>query len=161
MRWHYTNGRRIDAIFASGKLKPAASCNSSRMRPAVWFSANAHWEATANRAVRRIDGSVLRCDREQTDLFCDGLFRVEIGASTMLASWREMAAMCGMQPGDRLKIESLARRLGSNPLQWYASLRSIDRDHWTAIERWNGGDWEPVEACAMSLAPSVATRLAG
>ncbi|MCC9609712.1 hypothetical protein LOC68_03830 [Blastopirellula sp. JC732] len=158
MKWHYTNGRRIDAILSSGILKPSSD-GSGRIRPAVWFSTNQSWEETANRAVRHINGSYLRCDREQTDLYCDGLFRLEIDADQPLLTWRELAAMCGMRPGDMLKIEALARRLGSDPQQWCASLRAIGRNEWNAIERWNGFTWESVEAYA--LTSSFATRLAG
>lgn len=154
MFWHYTNGRRIDAIFASGELRLTAD-GSGRLRPAVWFSTNDQWEETANRAVRRIDGSHLRCDRERTDLYCDGLFRFEVAADQPLVAWRELAAMCGMRQGDLLKIEALARRLGSDPQQWYASLRSVGRNRWRAIERWNGYAWEPVEAYATALATTL------
>lgn len=158
MKWHYTNGRRIDSILGSGVLKPSAD-GSGRIRPAVWFSTNQQWEETANRSVRHINGSYLRCDREQTDMYCDGLFRLEVDAASATLPWREVAAMCGMRQGDMLKIESLARRLGSDPQQWYASLRPILREEWTAIERWNGYAWEPVEAFA--LAQAVTARLAG
>ncbi|MFI4876089.1 MAG: hypothetical protein ACIALR_12145 [Blastopirellula sp. JB062] len=162
MKWHYTNGRRIDAIFASEALLPAASGSANRMGPAVWLSANAQWEATANRAVRRTDGTIMRCDRERTDIFCDGLFRFEINPAHRLIAWREFAEMRRIERSDLLRIEALARRLGSEPNLWYASLQPIGSDQWSTVERWNRHFWEPVETvCAAAAWPSFDSRRAG
>ena len=75
LAWHYTTGRKLRSITASGMLVPRRIGNESTDEPVLWFSRNQHWEQTAGKACHETGQPVRRLSMRETYAEGEGLVR--------------------------------------------------------------------------------------
>lgn len=141
--YHYTTGDRIKGIIAAGQIKP--SCRSGHVPcEVVWFTSRCIWEPTANKMVRssytgKFEDYFL--SMEETERAYGGLYRVCVAWSTGLVSWLDFKRRCNIAVKSAEQFERESVRLGSSPMEYFASFVAVPKDKWLQIETWNGSAW--------------------
>lgn len=144
--WHYTVGARLPLILSSGEIRCSTAHLPDGERPAVWTSLDPVWEPTVEKAWRSPDGKVLPIDKEQLRRLGGGLFRIGVPLDAVPVDWAAYVRDAGSPPEALRHLVTVAARKGADYLGWRVSFEPIARAQWTAIERWSGAAWEPLEA---------------
>lgn len=134
--YHYTTVENARSILVIGWLMPSSAGLPEHEKPALWFSIRTDYEPTALKLCTGNDGARRRLElNEQINMA--GLARFSIDAKDRrLMAWSEACKAVGTRRKDREALESYGRRIGGNPLHWFASLDAISVSDLTA-EIWN------------------------
>lgn len=143
--YHYTVGIKIPSILNDGYLKLTPKQPIENETPLVWVSSNELWEETANKAAY-INGEYKVLTREQTSLYCNGLYRFmfHVNQISGLMQYKNLLK-------EKLIPETLFNSLidagvkvNANPDEWYAStsplfiknarLQVLHNNQWTDLE---------------------------
>ena len=146
-KYHYTVGIYLSQIIESEQIKLATIGCRKKREHAVWVSTNELWEETANKGIKLSDGSIIRGDRALNHSNGGGLARIEVKPKAAPFNW-----ICYVRkskiPG-KLKrgLVSSAKKVGSNPSDWYVSYKPIRKDDWLSIEsfNWETQSWMPTQ----------------
>lgn len=137
--WHYTNGSRLDAIIASGKLKPGEALLAKGERPMLWFSTHHKWEPTTTMMVRECGALRGLTFKELSARI--GCVRFGLPATdSRLLDWGTACALAGTPDEVRARLEHVGRMKGANPAQWFASADAVPLAD-LRFERYLNGRW--------------------
>jgi hypothetical protein len=140
--FHYTVGAYLPNIIKDGQIELATAFVHND-RPAVWFTTKPDWEETANKMLTTVDDSIEILSRKDTELFGDGLIRIEILPDAAPYSWKDFRRLSGVSRKMFGVLDSTARKTGANPeLEWRVSFTPVKKEQWLSIEKWNGKEWE-------------------
>lgn len=124
MVWHYTTEMHLNAIYADGCLKPTAIKIPRGEIPALWFSANQTWEATANKSImKRSTGEVRQLKGKEMPKFFR-LVRFGIDSSKLM-HWPELRKAARISFTEQRRLIKNAKKVGGVPHEWYGTLESI------------------------------------
>ena len=141
--WHYTTWDRLPHIVESGKLQ-TTNAGASHVKPLLWFSANQGFEPTALKMARLSNGQVIQLSfRQQLENFGCVRFGLSGGFENCL-NWRDACRYDGTSNAERRAMESYGRKIGGNPVHWFAVMEDISIDD-LALEVWLDGGWHSVD----------------
>ena len=151
--WHYTYNHIVD-ILESGVLLPPRMTPHFNERDSsilefgesikkdegfqadsklLLFSQREDWEPASYRAAR-LGGRIVPVHRlEDYELYGWRVYRVGVSRD-LLHPWMRLKRLCGMPPAMARALEQIARDLGSNPYDWWGTLKPIPDTKWKAIE---------------------------
>jgi len=164
--WHYTYSHNIKSILESGVLLPP------RMTPGylsasnvcvlagidlthpdinadaslLLFSQREDWEPASYRGLADRDGNVFDLHRlEDYEVYGMDVFRIGVSRS-LLHPWIRLKDMSKMSAVMAAGLEKTAREIGSNPFDWWGTMRPIPKDKWKKVEVYNPETkaWEPL-----------------
>lgn len=135
MKWHYTSLVRLKTILTSGVL---LTKSYEGERPAVWFSSNQTWEATA---CKRINTMTRRLTfEEQVALI--GCARIDIERDDLL-TYAEWVKHVPQEFAMSLYFGGI--ELGANPGEWFASFDPVPAQDWRSVQMWKDDRWTNLE----------------
>ena len=161
--WHYTYGHHFGEIVATGMLLPPLQVDSkveaemphdyyeSRAYKSdakmLLFSSNVYWEPASYRGVAdRRTGAVVdlhrRDDYERVGL---KIYRFGVNRS-ILHPWMKLKRLAHMPHKMGQALEGHARRIGSNPYDWWGTLHPVGRNLWQTIEVLEGDTWQVLDS---------------
>ncbi len=122
--WHYTAGIHMRSILDRGFIIPACAGVPEGEIPAVWFSKNQYWEATADKATVDGFGNIKALGMEGTHRQAGGLYRFGFPTAN-LNGWPRLARVVKMTTKMQLCLESIAIGKGSSPRDWMGTTLSV------------------------------------
>ena len=150
--WHYTYNH-IEDILESGVLLPPIMCHhyeTHNFVPAhmlyskevvadaklLLFSQREDWEPASYRAVR-VGGEEFPL-RKLDDYARLGwkVFRIGVERN-LLHPWLKLKRLASMPPEMGRALERVARDLGSNPYDWWGTLKPVPDTKWKAVETYD------------------------
>jgi len=153
--WHYTYSHNIKAILESGVLLPprmtpqylSNACFSAGIdldhsdvkadASLLLFSQRKDWEPASYRGLMDSDGNVVNLHRlEDYEVYGMDVFRIGVSRS-LLRPWIRLKEMSKMSGGMAAGLEKTARAVGSNPFDWWGTMRPIPQDKWEKVEVYN------------------------
>lgn len=140
--YHYTYGHKLAGIAAEGALIPTGASIPAWERPSLWFSTNPLFEATALKPILR-DGKPTKVSFE-TLASIAGAFRFVRTSTCGLSPWPAARKLVGIRHADAAKMETVGRRLGAIPSEWWASILPIPLNELT-LQVWREGAWHPTQ----------------
>lgn len=129
-------------LLESGRIKPSTYDVPTNEKPVVWFSANPVMEFTIREfAFERADGTYLRSKTAaEYRIMGMGLFRVAVSATQVLRYVDLLkAAKIGLTR--RRQLETIARKVGANPFEWYGRVEPLILDDALGMEIYDGARW--------------------
>jgi hypothetical protein len=146
-KYHYTVGNFLSQIIHDGEIKLATAFCRKKREHAVWLSTNEFWEETANKAFKLPDGSISNGNRELTHFKGGGLARIEVKPKTAPFNWISYVRKSKIPGKLKRGLVAAAKKVGSNPSDWYVSYQPIKRDDWLSIElfNWETQSWVPCQ----------------
>ena len=132
--WHYTAGGSFPQIIRSGVIELAHRNVPEGIPCAAWFSSNQEWERTTTRRLEEENGTLRLPTLAELDEYLNGLCRIGVSKACLL-SWCDLKGMIQAAPAEC--HESLGRKMGGNPDEWFASLKPVYSDRWLAVEKWS------------------------
>lgn len=106
------------------------------------FSGNQVWEPTSYRYLERPDGSVLELHRLE-DYAEVGLLVYRIGVPRgILKPWSILIRQARVPARMAQALANSARRLGSDPYDWYGSLIPVPRQQWASVQILTADGWQ-------------------
>ena len=147
--WHYTANAEshLGSILRDGLIKVESSPFIDVKTPAVWFSSNQLYEATALK-LRRSAAGIIR--EESLAEFLREAARIGVDREGLL-SWSRYKRVAMGRAADRLAekqflkgLEEAGLKAGAKPAEWFASLNAVPRHRWRVVEVQRGGRWVPV-----------------
>ncbi len=169
--WHYTYDHIVD-ILESGVLLPPRmtthfnDLNSSILQlgesikkdrgfqadsKLLLFSQREDWEPASYRGLA-LGGKVIELLKlEDYEAYGKRVYRVGVSRD-LLHPWMRLKRLCGMPPAMAKALEKIAREIGSNPFDWWGTMRPIPQDKWRSVEVYNPATkaWE-----ALTVVPEV------
>lgn len=160
--WHYTYGDRLNRIIKSGALLPPAMVSAIYLTMGIseeaatkefradmkmlLFSSNSTWEPASYRGVQdRATGEIIDVHRlEEYAQYGMEVFRIGVNSS-ILHPYLKFKRLARLPTRMARALEEIARGLGSNPYQWWGSLKPVNFSHWLAVEQWVGNQWVGVQ----------------
>lgn len=148
--WHYTIGQCLDKIIADGFVRPATAGVPKGERPAVWFSAGADWDETANKMYAGADGAIVKGTRKTTHDMGGGLARIGVAPETAPLDWMAFKLESGIDLRHAKALYQVAIKGHSRPGQWRMTFDPVPRSAWLRVELydWDAGEWRPHPAFA-------------
>ena len=142
--WHYTVADQFESILVDHAIIPAtAGVDTSREKPAVWFSRRETWEPTATKGMLdRTTGH--RRDATPEEMHEFGMVRIGVDASG-LTPWLVHRNKSGITARVASSLVTSAVAVGSNPGDWFVSYEPVPRERWLRVERWDGAEWVDLE----------------
>ena len=131
--YHYTAGwERIAAILISGVISKDFKLQDE-LSPAVWFSSNPLWEGSA----MKVCGGV----KQHAEKI--GAFRIKIKSTVPVSTWNDFIVANKEHKKYCNYIETIGRKLGGDPAEWYYSDDhiSIDANSIDSIGIYQNGKW--------------------
>jgi hypothetical protein len=110
------------------------------------FSQREDWEPASYRGVMDIDGNVFDLPKlEDYEAHQIGVFRIGVSRS-LLHPWIRLKEISKMSVGMAAGLEKIARDIGSNPFDWWGTMRPVPQDKWRAVEVYNPATkvWESI-----------------
>jgi hypothetical protein len=159
--WHYTYSHHIDDIFESGVLLPPAALHSdywASLPPSMTesrgyqadeklllFSENPLWEPASYRGVYSSDGTIVNIHSlEDYPLYGFTVYRIAV-PTYRLKPYTQLLREVHMPKEVAKPLAESARKLGSNPYQWWGTTKPIPEEHWLSVEVYEDGRWVPYE----------------
>lgn len=142
--FHYTAEDRLETILDSEHIKVATANLPKKVKPAAWFSTNETWEHTATKFAMNERGELTELSLDEMIEMC-GLARIEIEPTTPLITWAKYRHESGMSVQLADELETIGRKKGASPGQWYTSFRPVSIDYWIRAEVWRNGKWVEYE----------------
>lgn len=142
MLYHYTYGHKLPSIAAVGALIPTGASIPAWERPALWFSSNPTFEPTALKPML-VEGRAVRVPFERLAQMI-GAYRFVLDGQHAVAQWPAARKLIGIRHADAAKMESVGRRLGAIPSQWWATIDPVPLDV-LALEVWRESRWQPAD----------------
>jgi hypothetical protein len=139
---HYTYGHKLLAIQATGALIPTGASIPPWEKRALWFSSNPHFEQTALKPML-VEGRAVRLPFQKLAELV-GVHRFSLHDSTGFAQWPAARKLLGIRMADADKMESVGRRLGALPGQWWASVDPVPLDR-LELQVWRDGCWQQAD----------------
>jgi len=163
--WHYTYNAIVD-ILESGVLLPPRMTPHFNERDflirqfgesikkdkgfqadakLLLFSQREDWEPASYRAAR-LGGRIIPLHYlNDYELYGWRVYRVGVSRD-LLHPWIRLKRLCGMPPAMARSLEQYAREMGSNPYDWWGTMRPISQDKWRSVEVYNPvtKSWEPL-----------------
>jgi hypothetical protein len=100
------------------------------------FSQRADWEPASFRGL--VVGGTLIDLQKLEDYEAYGMRVYRVGVSRgLLHPWMRLKRLCGMPPRMARGLEKIAREIGSNPFDWWGTMRPIPQDKWRSVEVYN------------------------
>lgn len=160
--WHYTYSHHIEEIIDSGVLLPPIMCPHYETRTFVpahmlyskesvadakllLFSQREDWEPASYRAVSFMGLMTIPLTKlEDYAARRIEVFRIGVQRS-LLHPWTRLKEMVKMPPQMGRNLERTARELGSNPFDWWGTLKPVPDAKWQAVEVYDPktGLWKP------------------
>jgi hypothetical protein len=105
------------------------------------FSQREDWEPASYRTLNGMPLYKL----EDYETSGRSVYRVGVSRD-LLHPWMRLKRLCGMPHPMARALEDLAREIGSNPLDWWGTMRPIPKDKWRSVEVYNPATkaWEPL-----------------
>jgi hypothetical protein len=162
--FHYTYSHRIDKILASGMLLPPRQVDgSSEMTTAylaklrtpkrhiarvkaderlLMFSSNSAWEPASFRGVKEADGTVVDLfNIEEYAERGEAIYRIAVDtAECRLKPWAT-ARKLWLSTVVAHNLETFARKLGSDPFQWWATTAPVRAEMFLSVETLERSKW--------------------
>ncbi|WP_308874111.1 hypothetical protein [Thiothrix subterranea] len=124
MFFHYAPLSYLPRIVESGLLLPSNAGGANDEIPLLWFSKNQTWKPTATKSQMTPSGIKRLTFKEQRELF--GCIRFGLPRNDKrLIDWRTACKVASISKKERLLMESVGRDQGANPLDWFATVDSI------------------------------------
>ena len=166
--WHYTPGKRLDAILRSRVLRVShLGSRETGEVPAVWFSLRQDWDPAVGGGTKPSgkersafkdkihDGGVAHAIRwanragpEVAARDLGGLARIGVPLDVAPHTWDDFVRLGGISRMHAWARHVIDRELGSNPEDWRLSFVDVPATKWISVERRSGtrrGErWEPV-----------------
>ena len=159
--WHYTYSHHIDEIIESGVLLPPIMCphyETSTVVPAhllysketvadaklLLFSQREDWEPASYRAIS-VWGMPFPLHKLE-DYAKHGMDVYRIGVQrSLLHPWVRLKEVVKMPKEMGHRLERTAREIGSNPYDWWGTLKPVPDTKWKAVEIYDSesGLWKP------------------
>ena len=150
--WHYTYENSIKSILDSAALlPPIMTPDFEERRRAMYpgvdvkdrgfqadakmllFSAREDWEPASYRGIS-VGGRIIDLHKLE-DYETHGVRVYRIGVDRdILHPWVRLKRLCGMPHGMAKSLETIARKVGSNPFDWWGTMRPIPIEKWRSIE---------------------------
>lgn len=154
--WHYTYSHNIRAIMRSGVLLPPCMTPGYKAQQAnmvaanldpnaagakadgalLLFSQREDWEPASYRAIRKWFSVIDLHKLEDYEEYGIHVFRIGVPRS-LLHPWVRLKTMSKMPAGMGRSLEAIARDIGSNPFDWFGTMRPVSSEKWAAIEIYN------------------------
>jgi hypothetical protein len=161
--WHYTYSHHIEEIIDSGVLLPPIMCPHYETRTLVpahmlyskesvadakllLFSQRADWEPASYRAVSVWGVPFPLHKLEDYAKHCIDVYRIAVRRS-LLHPWVRLKELVKMPKEMGRNLERIAREIGSNPFDWWGTVKPVPDTQWQAVEVYNPetGLWKPLE----------------
>ena len=137
-KYHYTTISKIDSIIKSKViLQATANWDGNKKQQVVWLSTNPVWEETANKAIQWPNGGRTPLDRAGTAKEAGGLVRIEVIPESAPYTFEEYVKIAKVSRKLRNSLISTAKKMGSNPDDWFISFEPVRMDDWVDIEIYN------------------------
>jgi hypothetical protein len=154
--WHYTYNHIADILESGVLLPPRMTPHFNYSNPSLLFlggsmrkdrgfqadaklllfSQREDWEPASYRSITL--GSIKIYLHKLEDYEAHGKRVYRVGVSRgLLHPWMRLKRLCGMPPAMGRALEQSARELGSNPFDWWGTMRPIPQDKWRAVEVYN------------------------
>lgn len=168
--WHYTYDHpkrgvqyilRTQTILPPFRvLKPDLLRNKGHRADAklVLFSTRQDWEPASYRGWKERTGEEVDLIHRE-DYIERGLFIYRIGVERkILKPYQHLVSIVRMPKEQDRNIKADARRVGSNPYDWWGSVHPVTADKWRAIEVFapDSTEWTPYDGTPVATAPPVA-----
>ncbi len=157
--WHYTYSHRINAILESGMLLPPAALHldywaSLRLsvttslgfqadEKLLLFSENSLWEPASYRGVQGPDGTIVDIHRlDDYQRYGFKVYRIAV-PTYRLKPYTQLLREVHMPKEMAKSLDESARKLGSNPYQWWGTTKPIPEANWLSVEAYEDGRWVP------------------
>jgi len=111
----------------------------------LMFSQREDWEPASYR-VARLGGRIIPVHRlDDYERYGWRVYRVGVSRD-LLHPWIRLKRLCGLPPISAKGLEEYAREMGSNPYDWWGTMRPIPQDKWRSVEVYNPAtkSWEPL-----------------
>lgn len=145
LAWHYTTGQSFALIVRSGRILPTAVNVPAHEHPAVWFSVRQSYEPTATKMMW-LGGRLRELTVGETFRAGAGLYRFGRPAET-LVPYHAIREALNIRRVTWKALIAFARRQGSDPGQWFASLEPVPLEL-CVVERLDAcpphGRWQPL-----------------
>ncbi len=135
-KFHYTTWEKLQQIFESEEIRPAtAFVDTTTERPAVFFSIDKQWELTANKSLKKDDGSIyLIRTTDEMIKYAGRLARIEIIPEAASYTWTDYVKLSGIDFNYAKRLEKIARDAGSNVNHFYVNFEPVKTDQWLNIQ---------------------------
>jgi hypothetical protein len=133
MLWHYTVFIQAEKICVDCRINVATD-RMFGQKCAVWFSKASRWEPTANRVVGLEEGTIRFGNTIDTFVVGGGLVRFGIDRTAAPVSWQEFNQTGGIAMREACALDSAARKIGADPMNWFCSYDAVPRENWCCIE---------------------------
>jgi len=153
--WHYTYSHNIGAILESKVLLPPYLTPGFRMQEAsavaqfgesilkdrgfvadkklLLFSQREDWEPMSYRAVMTPLGPIDLHGIEDYSKYGMDVFRIAVSVS-ILHPYLKLKRLAGMPKDMAANLDRIAGQFGSNPYDWWGTMKPVGIDKWTAIQ---------------------------
>jgi hypothetical protein len=174
--WHYTYNHIVEILESGVLLPPRMTPNFNDLNSSILqrgesikknrgfqadsklllFSQRADWEPASFRGL--VVGGTLIDLHKLEDYEAYGMRVYRVGVSRdLLHPWMRLKRLCGMPPVMARALEKIAREIGSNPFDWWGTMRPIPQDKWRSVEVYNPATkaWE-----ALTEVPKIEPKVA-
>jgi hypothetical protein len=162
--WHYTYTGRIEAIIESKVLLPPALCapryvmspeeelavlrcdkGFSADKKLLLFSENQDWEPASYRGIQDRQTGAIRdvFDRNEYERYGIRIFRIGVDRN-ILKPYTKLVRQVRMPAETVRSLAEIARKIGSNPFQWWGTTFPVSIEQWKAVEYLDGQEWKSI-----------------
>lgn len=71
-----------------------------------------------------------------------GIYRIGVAPETAPLTWDDIKALSGMPAVDAGPPSARSPKRGANLKEWRGSFDPVSRDHWLAVEKFDGFNWK-------------------
>ena len=154
--WHYTYDHIMDIVESGVLLPPRMTPHFNRSNSTLLlfgdlirkdrgfqadsklllFSQRDDWEPASYRGLV-VGGRVIDLHRlEDYEAYGKRVYRIGVSRD-LLHPWMRLKRLCGMPTSMAKALEQTARDIGSNPFDWWGTMRPIPQDQWRSVEVYN------------------------
>jgi hypothetical protein len=146
--YHYTRGIHLRSILREGKLRLATASVVINEQAACWFTRSPQWPPLCGMGEIDEQGRTVRnCDM-QTVHRQIGIARILVDESAAPHTWTYHKRNSGIHPRVAKNLAKVSSNTGENPHDWRMSYEPVGKEHWLAVEVWDGHGWVSIDADA-------------